>query len=221
MDDTKLIDVVGLGRSLGVPEGTFSPPGNPDGRPPMVMQYWTKEHLHGAFDALVELKAQGGRVALVGHIEAWVMLAIARYLMPECRVFYVSPPRPGDAGPVELDLCVPLPLGELNPELNFKYSMHEEGDRLYIDYDVDCSGDDNVHTMDPARIPELVLPPIPADRHVFLYGSGPFSAQVAVANAYVPFSKSVSTAYREDAVYYCAVSGCEGIEPGDTVPRVK
>ena len=221
MDDKKLIDVVELGRALGVPEGLFSPPGGSDGRPPMVMQYWTKAHLRRAFDTLAGLRAQGGCAALVGHIEAWVMLAIARYLMPECRVFYVSPPCPGDAGPVELGLSVPLSFGEPDPALNFRYSMREEGDRLYIDYDVDCSGDDNVHTMDPARIPELVLPPVPADRHVFLYGKGPFSAQVAVANAYVPFSKSVSCAYREDEVYYCEASHCAGLEPGDTVPRVK
>lgn len=220
MFDPDLIDVVELGRALNVPEGQFTPP-IPDGRPPMVMQYWSRDHLRRAFARLAPFKQRGGRAALIGHIEAWVMLALARYLMPECHVYYVSPPRPGETEYVELDLCSPLPLGELNPEMSFVYSIREEGDRLFMEYDVDCSGDENIHTIDPARIPELVLPPIPADKHVFLHASGPFSAQVAIANAYVPISKSVSIAYRDDVVYHCAASRGAEIEPGDTFPFIK
>lgn len=219
MPETRIIDVVELGRGLGVPEGRFTAPNDPNGFS-VVMQYWTKEHLHSAFKELEPQRALGGRVGLFGHVEAWVMLALAHFLMPACEVCYIAPLRKGEVQLLELELSTPLPQGRSETAQSLRYSIKEADERLLIEYDADGSGDENVHLMEPDALPQLVLPEIPQGRHVFLRGNGAFSAQVMIANGFAPHAKSVWTSYRDDTRYYCALSRCAEMEPGDVMESV-
>lgn len=224
-----LLDVKKLGSEIGVPLHEVRPPVRagmklPEGMtepPRIIAQNWSEEWLDRAIAKVAHYKTDyAGRTIAVGaDLHVWIVLGIAYSLLPECRIIYAAM-KPGSQSEFEYMDFLKLPMGDtLNPELMFDYTMRTEGDCVYIDYCVDDPNSGKMHSFDNARLPELILPRIPENSHVFLHAVGSYVVQTAVANSYGAYAKSVSTAYHDPAEYHCAISHCEEMKPGQTTPR--
>lgn len=213
------IDIIEIGRQVGVPTRTFIPP-IPGETHAVTVQDWDAPSLQKAIDYLAPQKAAGGAVVLTGHVDAWIIIALSRALAPECEVFYGAGLDGPGAPPVATPL-IQLPVGEKNPRLRFDYEMRIEGENCYLEYRVDDpdAPPGVVHTFCNDDLPELVLPEVPADKHLFLYAHACYYVQVNVTNSYMRYARSVSTAYLDRPEYRCAYSSDPALRPGDPTPR--
>lgn len=220
MSEAVRIDLLELGRKIGVGEESveYALP-----KPRTVtVQHWTKSDILEGIRRISVHKQAGNTVVFSGHAEDWVVVPLARSLMPECRVQYaavdskkLSPDRP----PVTFDAdIIELAMGEKNPALRFDYTLRQDGNHVYLDYSVDEPGV-GFHTFDHDLAPELVLPPIPADCHLFIHAGASFYVQILVTYSYSRHVLSVSTACHDAPVYCCAASNCADISVGDETIR--
>ena len=221
MSEPVWIDAIEVGRRIGVPEETFLPP-VPGATHKVTVQSWNGDFLKKGIAEISPLKAKGGTVVVSGHVDAWIILALGNSLKPECDVMYGA----GLYGPGHDPVATPLitlPMGRLNPDLYFRYSVRTEGDNWYMDYRVDDPNPPlgSPHTFDNDQLPNLVLPVIPADKHLYLYAVGCYYVQVNVTNSYSKYALTVSTSYHDDKVYHCAYSSVPEMKPGDETPRLK
>lgn len=221
MSEQVWIDAVEVGRKIGVPEESFIPP-IPGATRKVTVQNWNGEYLNKAIEYIRPYKEKGGTVVVSGHADAWIILGLANSLLPECNVMYGA----GLNGPGSSPVATPfilLPMGEKNPNLRFDYTLRTEGDNCYLDYRVDDPNPPKgvVHTFDNSQLPNLVLPVIPANKHLFLYAKGCYYVQVNVTNSYSKYALTVSTSYHDDKVYHCAYSSVPEMKPGDETPRLK
>lgn len=219
MSDRIWIDAIETGRKIGVPEKSFIPP-IPGETRMVTVQNWNGEYLQKAIELISPCRKQGGTAVVTGHVDAWVILGLAQSLMPECTVMYGAgldgPDKPAVATPL-----LTLRMGEKNPKLRFDYRMKVEGDNCYLDYRVDDPDPPRgvVHTFNNEELPNLVLPVIPPEKHLFLYAKACYYVQVNVTYSYSKYALSVSTAYQDAEEYHCAWSSVPAMKAGDAAPR--
>lgn len=213
------IDIINIGRQVGVPTRTFVPP-IPGETRAVTVQDWDEPSLQKAIAYLLPQKAQGGTVVLTGHVDAWVIVALSRALQPECEVLYGAGLHGPGTPPVATPL-IQLPIGEKNPQLRLDYSLRIEGDNCYLEYRVDDpdAPPGVIHTFNNDDLPALILPEVPADKHLFLYAHACYYVQVNVTNSYTRYAKSVSTAYLDRPEYRCAYSSDASMQIGAPTPR--
>ncbi len=207
-----------LAEAVGVPSAMFTPP-IPNAQP-MLQYQWDAA---GVARASAELQktytTPGTELAFLGHVDIWIVLALAYSVEDTCRSYFASPNHDENNTFAYIPLDE-LPIGTPSADVYFDYKIREEGDIVYMDYGVD---DPKVqgHTFFHDSISSLVLPPIPAGKTLCLYGSGIYPVQWAVTNTYRKLCTAVFTACHEDTCYTCAWSADAEHQVGDQIPRKK
>ena len=209
-----IIDIGGLGEKMGVAqEETVIPDGSK-----LLVQKWNKAQIQKAVADLKQRYTDPKNTYLVTNSpNPAITLAFIQALQP-FKVLYLYMKPGGD----EIDMCelkkvkqAPAPAS--NYDANFE--IKEDGDKLFINFNSDSAEAAlKGHTFDIKNTCKLVIPEIPAGKHVFLHAKGRYCVMVAVAFNYVKGSKSVSIACHEED-YTCAVSFSDKIEIGQVTPR--
>jgi hypothetical protein len=206
-----IIDLNALGEKMDVPMGevTF-----PDGAK-FNLQQWGREHIEKVIADLQPCFDAPEKTYFVTNSPApWVTLAVMEALEP-LKVRYLYPRADG----VELEMFV-LEKGVQTPNYDVVFEVVEEGDNLFINLNSDRpeSLELKKHTFDTTKLSKVVIPEIPANKHVFIHGKGMFCVLVCVAKNYVRDARSISLA-AHDTDYTCAVSRSDDRRAGDVTPR--
>jgi hypothetical protein len=206
-----LIDVSQLGKKMNVPEKEVSAP---DGSK-FKQQLWKKEHIKKAIADLQYCFKEPQSIYVLTEIpEPWITLALIQALQP-LKVHYLYP----GPGGTELDLG-DLNRGKQTPNYDVAFEVVEQGDKVFINLNSDKpeATTTGKHTFDLSNLSKVVIPNIPAGKHVFIHGKGMYGVMVSIAKSYMKDCKSLSMA-AHDTDYTCAVSRTNGMEPGDVTPR--
>ena len=205
-----------LAESVGVPSSLFTPP-IPNARP-MVQYAWDGPAVRKAAERLRQMyRTPGTHLAFLGHVDIWIVLALAYAVEDTCTCYFASPNHDEN----NTFTYVPLdrrPIGTPGGDVYFDYKIRDTGDIVYMDYNVDDPAVQG-HSFFHDSIDRLILPEIPAGKTLCLYGGGIYPVQWVVTNTYKPFATAVFTAAHEDAVYTCAWSGDSRYRVGDRLPR--
>lgn len=215
------IDVTELGRLLNVRETYIY---NPDGTvarsmdgDEIVLQDWSVSQLRDALRshiAPVIRACPEGEYLLINSPRPWITLALYNAMLSlGARTLY-------SYGPKELDLKI-LPQGEPLKELKIDFEVIENGDDVFVNLNSDAGNPNpHGHNFDLDRFDDIVIPPVPEGKNVFVYGKGMFGVMVGVARSYIPKAASVFLANGpEEVPYVCVASSREDIVPGDIRPR--
>ena len=216
MSEIITIEMNQLAESVGVPSSLFTPP-IPNAKP-MVQYAWDGPAVEKAAAKLRQTyTAPGTQLAFLGHVDVWIVLALAYAVEENCKSYFASPNHDENNTFTYIPLDL-LPIGAPSGEVYFDYSIREEGDIVYMDYNVD---DPKVqgHSFFHDSIGKLVLPEIPKGKTLCLHGGGIYPVQWVVTNTYRQFASSVFTAAHEDREYTCAWSGDGAYRVGDKLPR--
>jgi hypothetical protein len=209
--DRVIIDLNALGEKMNVPLGevTF-----PDGTK-FRLQQWGNEHIERVIADLAPCLDAPEKTYLVTNSPApWVTLAVMEALEP-LDVRYLYPRADG----VELEMFE-LEKGEQTPNYDVVFEVVAAGDNLFINLNSDRPESLALkkHTFDTTMLSQVVIPEIPAGKHVFIHGKGMFCVLVCVAKNYIADARSISLA-AHDTDYFCAVSRSDDRQAGDMTPR--
>lgn len=226
MSEPILINLEEVGRAINVPEEYITPP-VPGARPDqkVLVQNWDKAAIARAVDYLGHYKAEKAHIAVYGHVDAWIVMAIVTALRPDCQVDYAQPnhghARVGgeDAPAIRVMPFEPITVGGApNPDIYFDVNIIEDQDKVFLTYRADDPNKEGMHNFDIENLSKLVLPAVGQDKDLYLFGVGAYPVQVQITNTYCQVARSVSTANHSDEVYHCAYSRNPAIQPGDTEP---
>lgn len=206
-----IIDLNALGEKMDVPLGevTF-----PDGSK-FRLQKWEKAHIQKAIaDLQYCFDAPEKTYVVTNSPSPWVTLAVMEALEP-LKVNYLYPRADG----VELEMYE-LKRGTQTPNYDVVFEVVEDGDNLFINLNSDRPESLTLkkHTFDTENLSRVMIPEIPAGKHVFIHGKGMFCVLVCVAKNYVKDAKSISLA-AHDTNYGCAVSHTDEYEVGEETVR--
>lgn len=216
MSEMITVNMNELAEAVGVPSSLFTPP-IPNAKP-MVQYAWDGPAVERAAEQLRRTyQTPGTNLAFLGHVDVWIVLALAYSVENTCH--FASPNHDKDNTFSYIPL-EELPIGVPTGEVYFDYAIREEGDVVYMDYNVDDPAVQG-HSFFHDSIGKLVLPEIPAGKTLCLYGGGIYPVQWAVTNTYKKLAASVFTACHEDTAYTCAWSGDGKYRVGDQIPRIR
>lgn len=182
-----------------------------DGKVIMRDHVWTKEALLQAVaQTRARYEAEGkdaDKVALMGHCASWVAGALAYVCMPTPIHFEIGP-----GGVFKMDTAG-FPIDEKGSEV-LGFQVREDGDKVFVEaVSTDPHGD--AHGFDMKRFDEIVMPPIPAGKHVFLSGEVVNPIVVGMVLTYRDAARSVSIRFHREPDYVCAISHCDELGVGD------
>ena len=210
------VDLGTLAEQAGVPSHQFTPP--IPGAGPMTVYDWNGDTVRTAGAMLKQTyTAPGTELALLGHVDIWICLALAYAVEDTCKTFFASPNHDKENTFSYIPL-EPLPIGKPARDVFFDYTIREEGSTVYLEYAVDDPKAQG-HTFFHGDIGKLILPEVPAGKTLCIYGAGIYPVQWAVANTYRSRARSIFTACHQDKVYTCAWSDDPAYQVGDTIPR--
>ena len=210
------VDLGQLAESVGVRATMFTPP-IPNAKP-MRLYQWDAEGVARASKKLQETyTVPGTELAFLGHVDIWIVLALAYSVEGTCKSYFASPNHDGSNTFTYVPL-EELPLGTPPADIYFDYKLQEDGDRLFLEYAVDDPKAQG-HTFFHDSISKLVLPEIPEGKVLCIYGAGIYPVQWAVTHTYRKHCAAVFTACHEDKAYTCAWSRDPRYQVGDQIPR--
>lgn len=161
MDDLKrvIIDNHELGERLGLKEEDVIR----DGKVIMRDQVWTKEALTKAVAECRQRAAGADIVENRGHCASWALAAMAYAVLPAVCYFEIGP-----GGMYKLT-STPFPVNAAGNDAVLKFDVREEGDKVWV---TALSADPNAdaHGFRMEDFDQIVMPPIPSGKHVFLAG---------------------------------------------------
>jgi hypothetical protein len=204
MAEKIIVDIEELGKQAGVPASMHT---SPDGKHQMEIQTWSKPYLEKVLEAVAPYEGQP--IVLTGHVDPWVTMAVRERIASPDLTYRVPM---GD-----MELC-DLAHGEPNPALDAVFSVLEEDGNVYINFNSDKPGATG-HTFNPADIPKIVVPDLPAGKDIFMHALGMYPVQIAISAELAKTCGSLFLAAHDDQVYTCAICKNGKFEPGDTVPR--
>jgi hypothetical protein len=210
-----VIDIREIGEKMGVPKEELLFPGGLK----FNEQKWGKEHIRKAISEVSFCFDEPENTYLLTDSPApWITLALIEALKP-LNVLYLYMRPGGD----EIEMCELENVKQIpEPDSNYgvRFDIMEDGDKLFMNFNSDSPDATTLkqHTFDVKNICKLVIPEIPAGKHLFLHARGRYCVMVVLAYNYVKKSKSVSIAYHEND-YTCAVSFSDEIEIGDVTTR--
>jgi len=197
------IDIEKLGDSVGVPRKEMK---MHTGQAAVSRQQWSSEYMKKAVATVKKFSGSGLPVVFSGMCPSWAIAALA-FAMGPCD-FYLA----GKDG----DTPVPvLKIGKFNPEGQVTFTVEEKGDKVYVKYQ--CGPDENTaHSHDESKIPFVVLPEIPANKHILLYGVGVVPSVLPMALGYAQTKcKSISLMFNVENGFTCAMTNSDDIALGD------
>ena len=189
-----------VGRAVNVPEEYIVPP-VPGARPDqkVLVQNWDKAAIDRAVSYLDHYRAERAHIAVYGHVDAWIVMAIVTALRPDCQVDYGQPNhgyvKEENAPTILVMPFEPITVGGApNPDVYFDVSMIEDQDKVFLTYRADDPNKEGMHNFDLADLKRLVLPAVDPDKDLYLFGVGAYPVQVQITNTYCQVARSVSTA---------------------------
>ena len=206
-----IISVEELGKKLGVPGEEIVIP-NGETR---YHQQWRIKDIEQAISELQFCFDSPERTYLLTEIsEPWITVALMEALKP-LHVKYLYPRSDG----TELEMYE-LKRGEQRPNYDVMFEVVEEGDKVFINLNSDAPDVEKIghHTFNLDDLSKVVIPDIPAGKHVFVHGKGMYSVMVCIAKNYIKDAKSLSIGCH-DTDYICAVSHTDDLKVGDVTPR--
>ena len=216
MSEIITVNMNDLAESVGVPSSLFTPP-IPNAKP-MVQYDWNGPAVKQAAEQLRRTyQTPGTQLAFLGHVDVWIVLALAYGVEQTCQCYFASPNHDENNTFTYIPLDC-LPIGKPGGDVYFDYKIEEKDGIVYMDYNVDDPAVQG-HSFFHDSISKLVLPEIPSGKTLCLHGGGIYPVQWVVTNTYKQFATSVFTASHEDAFYTCAWSGNGQYQVGDTLPR--
>ena len=187
----------------------------PDGKV-FTHQYWEKDSMVAAVKVAQQWQLKGKDAMLQGGVPTWLVAAVVQVINADRAFFYC------DYLGKDVEL-VPLPVGEVNPEGGIEFNVYEEDDKVYVHYIADPPEvKKHVHTLE--QLAKVVVPRIPENKHVFLWGIAATHIQVCLVKSYAPLSKSVSLSNYTDQFLYgaprftCTITKTAERELGDVEP---
>ena len=182
-----------------------------DGKVIMRDHVWTQEALQKAVAECRE-RAKGAEVAeLRGHIPNWALSAMACAIQPTVCFFKIGP-----QGMYELT-STPFPISAAKPTCGMFFEVEEKGEDVYVKAMTDNPHAD-AHGFDLTKFDEIIMPPIPAGKNVFLSGETVNPIAVSMALTYAETSRSIYMRFHEEPDYHCCVTHTPTIAIGDTIP---
>ena len=206
-----VISVEELGKKFGVSEEEAVLP-NGEKR---LHQKWQIKDVQRAISELQYCFSSPKNTYLLTEIaEPWITLALMEALKP-LHVKYLYPRSNG----TELEMYE-LKRGKQNPNYDVVFEVVEADDKVFINLNSDSPDALKIghHTFNLDNLSKVVIPEIPAGKHVFVHGKGMYSVMVCIAKNYIKGAKSLSMA-SHDSDYICAVSFTDDLEVGDVTPR--
>lgn len=182
-----------------------------DGKVIMRDHAWNKEALQRAVAECKE-KAQGAEIVeLRGHLPNWALSAMAAAVLPAVCFFKIGP-----GGIYELT-STPFPIDAAEPTCGLLFDVDEQGDNVYVHAHTENPHAD-AHGFDLTKFDQIIMPPIPSNKNVFLSGETVNPVAVSMVLTYAPLARSVYIRFHEEPNYYCSVTHTPDIEIGDAVP---
>jgi hypothetical protein len=210
----EIINIQELGTKIGVPGEEMELPNGQK----RIRQTWQVEDVSKVISDLQYCFDSPETTYLLTEIaEPWMTLAILDALRP-LKVKYLYP---NPAIGTELTMY-DLKRGEQTPNYDVKFEVFVEGDNVYINFTSDRPDamETGGHTFELENLSKVVIPEIPAGKHVFIHAKGMYGVMVCIANNYVKNAKSLSIGCH-DSDYICAVSKTDGLKMGDVTPRTR
>lgn len=181
-----------------------------DGKVIMRDHVWTQAALQRAV-AEVQESAQGADIVeLRGHLANWALSAMAWAALPAKSYFEIGP-----GGMYHLT-SLPFPVTEEAPTCGMFFEVKEEGDRVYVRAMTD-NPDADAHGFDLTKFDQIVMPPIPAGKDVFLSGETVNPVAVSMALTYADTARSVFQRFHQEPAYHCSITHTPDFAVGDTV----
>ncbi|MCD8145102.1 MAG: hypothetical protein LUD79_07180 [Oscillospiraceae bacterium] len=182
-----------------------------DGKVIMRDHAWNKEALQKAV-AECKQRAAGAEVAeLRGHVPNWALSAMAYAVQPAVCFFKIGP-----GGIYELTSTA-FPIDAAKPTCGMFFEVDEEGDNVYVKAMTDNPHAD-AHGFDLTKFDQIIMPPIPSCKNVFLSGETVNPVAVSMVLTYADISRSVYIRFHQEPNYYCCVTNTPDVEIGDAVP---
>ena len=199
------IDIEKLSDYVGVPRITMV---MHSGQTAVPRPQWSVEYMKKAVAAVKHFSGSGLPVQFSGMCPSWVIAALAFAISP-CD-FYLAIKEGEEVKSVPV-----LKTGKYNPEGDVTFEVREKGDKVYIKYQ--CGPDENTaHSHDESKIPLVVLPEIPENKHIMLYGVGSVPSVLPMALGYAQTKcKSISLMFNVENGFTCAMTNCDEIAIGD------
>jgi hypothetical protein len=216
MPEMKIIDMTEVGRAVGVAEKEVIPP-FPNAKP-VLQQVWEPKDVENAVKYISDkYKADGGNVSIFGHVDTWICFAIVEALSPECNCHFATPNHD------ENDTFTHLPIyelsyGEPDPALQYQHEIREEGDFIYVKFNLgaEVEWSDLINKVAPT----LTLPPIPEGKNLCISSDALYPLQWVVIGNYAKKANALFTAGHGTPPYRCAIPGTTSYKIGDEIPRV-
>ncbi len=181
-----------------------------DGKVIMRDHAWNKPALQRAVAECKELAQGADVVELRGHIPNWALSAMAIAVLPASCFFKIGP-----GGIYELT-SAPFPISDAEPTCGMFFIVKEEGDNVYVKAMTD-NPDADAHGFDLNKYDQIIMPPIPAGKNVFLSGETVNPVAVSMALTYEPEAKTLYSRFHQEPNYYCTMSRTPEVEIGDSV----
>jgi hypothetical protein len=187
----------------------------PDGNV-MQLQQWERKSLIAAVEVAKTWDLKGKDAMFTDHVPTWLTAAVAQAVNAD-RTFHYCEYLSRDVA------MKPLPRGKVNPAGGIEFTVYNEGDKIYINYIADPP-ELKKHVYPLEKLPLVVVPEVPPNKHVFLWGVGATYIQVCLVKSYAPVSASVSLSNFSDQFLYgtprftCTISKTAERELGDVEP---
>lgn len=202
-----IIDNHEMGQRLGLAEEDIVR----DGTVIMRDQVWTKEALTKAVAECRQRAAGADIVENRGHCASWALAAMAYAVLPAVCYFEIGP-----GGKYKVT-STPFPINAAGNDAVLKFEVREEGDKVWVTaLSSDPHGD--AHGFRMEDFDQIIMPPIPSGKHVFLAGEVVNPIAVSMVLTYADISQSVSIRFHREPDYVCAVSHCSQLAVGDRTP---
>ena len=199
----------GPGGAPGGPGGAPGGPGGPGG--PGAKDHWNAKYLRNAVIYASGKVKKGAMHVITGVGNEAVIGAMACVAYPEQAMYAI--PAIGKEFPVYY-----LPMGKDNPKGDIQFSVWEEGDNVYIEYQADDPNKPAVngpHNYDIEKLPLETIPEVAPDKHVYFTGNGQFPLKASLAYSYCGRCKSINMRPQGDELYTCVASFCDERKVGD------
>lgn len=211
-----IIDLTDISRRMGIKSETVT---LPNGR---VIEHveWTKEDFLCSLAYLDEYRASVDAEAeyfVTNSPAPWVTVGVVEYMKP-VRLKYMYPV----PGMHELEVGN-LRRGFQENNFDVLYELSERDDgflELYMSSDRDEAGELGEHTFDPKNLYSVMIPEVPADKHILINAKGMYCVMVSVALSLANGSASIWIS-SHDSDFYCGYSTVPEYAAGDAMPCLR
>lgn len=181
-----------------------------DGKVIMRDHAWNQPSLQKAVVECKQRAKDADIVELRGHVPNWALSAMAYAVLPAVCYFEIGP-----GGMYHLT-STPFPIDAAEPTCGMFFEVKEEVEKVFVKALTDNPHAD-AHGFDMNKFDQIIMPPIPAGKDVFLSGETVNPVAVSMVLTYANIARSVYIRFHAEPNYYCSVTHTPEIAIGDAV----